>query len=57
MMPGLNGLVVGTITGGEQKNFCEVTQNHEVKMTLPSWFSKMLSDWKTYIYSEHDALF
>lgn len=59
MIPALNGLVVGTIIGGEQRNFCDMTQNHEVKMTLASCFQlySMLSDGKTYIYWKRDSLF
>lgn len=55
MIPALNGLVVGTIIGGEQRNFCDMTQNHEVKMTLASCFQlySMLCD----IYWKRDSLF
>lgn len=51
MIPALNGLVVRTIIGGEQRSFCDVTQNHEAKMTLASCFQlySILSDGKTYL--------
>lgn len=58
-MPALNGLVVGSIIGGEQRNFCDMTQNHEVKMTSAICFQlySMPSDGKTHIYQKHEAFF
>lgn len=52
MIPASNGLVVGTVIGPEQRNCCDMTQNHEIMMTSVPFFKlySMLSDGKTHIY-------
>lgn len=52
VIPASNGLVVGTVIGPEQRNCCDMTQNHEIMMTSASFFKlySILSDVKTHIY-------